>query len=273
VTFRLFDVGPWTLSILDLHAYWATGDGISYAGANPFLIGAYLYSPAFAQVIAPLAALPWPVFAAAWTAAMVGALAWLAGRWSIALVLTGIVALELYLGQIDIFIAAAIVIGFRYPAAWAFPLLTKVAPGIGLLWFVVRREWRNLGIALAATIGLAALSAIFLPEAWRAWTDLIRRSLAERQTIEGAYLAIPIWLRLPAAVAIITWGARTDRYWTVPIGVLVAMPILWFNVFALLVAVLPLREEPGPTPAREWLLRAGIQPMAHPKPALAREPG
>ena len=50
------------------------------------------------------------------------------------------------------FIAAAIVIGFRWPAAWSLVLLTKITPGIGLLWFAVRREWRSLAIALGAVI-------------------------------------------------------------------------------------------------------------------------
>jgi hypothetical protein len=72
-------------------------------------------------------------------------------------------------------------------------------------------------------------------------------------------------------VAVIAWGARTDRYWTVPVGVLLAMPILWINVFTILIAVLPLREEPGLTPAREWLLRAGIRPVS--RPSLVSEPG
>lgn len=260
VLLRLFDVGPWTLPVLDLHAYWATRDGISYAGSNPFLIGAYLYAPAFAQLIGPLTALPWPVFAATWTLLSVLVYAWLVGRWAIPVLFSIAVGLELYLGQIDILLAAAIVVGFRYPVAWAFPLLTKVAPGVGLLWFLVRREWRNLALAIAATVGIAAISAIFAPEAWRGWTDLLRRSVEERQTIDGAYLFIPIWLRLPAAAAIIVWGARTDRYWTVPVGVLLAMPILWINVFTLLIAVIPLRDEPGLTPAREWLLR--VSPAA-----------
>jgi hypothetical protein len=255
VLLRLFDVNPWTLPVLDLHAYWATRDTISYAGANPFLIGAYLYAPAFAQLIGPLTALPWPVFAATWTLLCAGAYVWLVGRWALPVLFSVAIGLELYLGQIDIFIAAAIVIGFRYPAAWAFPILTKVAPGVGLIWFLVRREWRNLAIALAATVGVAALSALIDPEAWRGWTDLLRRSIAERQTIEGDYLAIPIALRLPASALLIAWGARTNRRWTVPLGVLLAMPILWMNVFTLLIAVIPLRREPGWTPARAWLVR------------------
>lgn len=271
VVLRLFDVGPWTLPILDLHAYWATHDAISYSGSNPFLIGAYLYAPAFAQLIGPLTALPWPVFAATWTLLSLAAYVWLVGRWAIPVLFSIAVGLELYLGQIDIFLAAAIVIGFRYPVAWAFPLLTKVAPGVGLVWFLVRKEWRNLAIAIAATVGIAALSAAFAPEAWRGWFDLLRRSIADRQTIDGAYLYIPIALRLPASVLVIAWGARTNRAWTVPIGVLLAMPILWVNVFTILIAVIPLREEPGPTPARTWLLRAG--PALRTSLAPSAEPG
>jgi hypothetical protein len=243
-----------------MHTYWATGDGYSYHQGDPYTIGAYLYAPAFAQLLAPLTALPWPWFAALWTAAIAATYIWLVGRWAFPLLLTGAAALELYLGQVDIFIAAAIVIGFRYPVVWAFPLLTKIAPGIGLLWFVFRREWRNLALALTATVAVAALSALFAPELWRSWYELLYRTVFERQAVDGAYLAIPVWLRLPIAVAVILWGARTDRHWTVPIAVLLAMPILWLNVFSLLLAVVPLREEPGMTPARAWLLRERLLP-------------
>jgi glycosyl transferase family 87 len=261
VVLRLFASEPWTPWVLDMHTYWATGAGYGYTTSNPYVIGAFLYAPAFAQLISPLTWLPWPWFAAIWTAAISAAYIWMVGRWAFPIVLlTGAVALELYLGQIDIFIAAAVVIGFRFPAVWAFPLLTKVAPGIGLLWFAVRREWRNLAIALAATGAIAAVSAVIAPTLWHDWYDLLRRSITDRQVVEGAYLAVPVWLRLPFAVLLIAWGARTTRHWTVPIAVLLAMPILWFNVFTLLLAVIPLREEFGLTPAREWLLRERLLP-------------
>ncbi len=268
VVLRLYNVNPWTVPILDLHAYWDTRFGISYFGATPFLIGAYLYSPAFAQLIAPLTLLSWPVFAGVWTFAMVLVFAWLCGRWSAPLLLSFAVALELYLGQIDIFLAAAIVVGFRYPAAWAFPLLTKVAPGIGLLWFAVRREWRQLAVAIASTVAIAAGSALLAPQAWHDWLNFLVSSVTTPAPVVGDYLAVPFALRLPVAVAVIVWGARTDRYWTVPVGVLLAMPILWINVFTLLVGVIPLRHEPGLTPAREWLGRAIRLPA--PAPGLVR---
>ena len=59
---------------------------------------------------------------------------------------------------------------------WAFVILTKVTPGIGLLWFVVRREWRNLGIALAATAIVAGGSALTMPLAWQQWAHVLSRT-------------------------------------------------------------------------------------------------
>jgi glycosyl transferase family 87 len=255
VVLRLYNVPPWDAKILDLHAYWLTRFGVQYANANPFEIGAYLYSPVFAQLLTPLTAMSFPLFAGIWTLILVVPYVWMTGRWALPLAVSVPVALELYLGQIDLLIAAAIVIGFRYPAAWAFPLLTKVAPGVGLIWFLVRREWRKLGIALATTVAIASVSALLSPGAWKGWLDFLVASVSGPHAVNGDYIAIPYAIRLPFAIGVIVWGARTDRYWTVPVGVLLAMPILWFNVFSLLIAVIPLRHEPGLTPAREWLSR------------------
>jgi Glycosyltransferase family 87 len=266
VLFRLLNVYPWNVPVLDFHAYWESRDVINYPAYSPFLIGAYLYSPAFAHLIAPLTALPWQVFAGVWTALLVAAYVWLTGRWALPLLLSIGVALELYLGQVDILIAAAIVIGFRYPAAWAFPLLTKVAPGVGLLWFAFRREWRNLLIALTATVAIAAVSAILAPTLWKGWIDLILRSASDHQQVSGSYLSVPIWMRMPAAIAIVWWGARTNRYWTVPVAAFLAMPILWMNVFTILLGAIPLLPSAGPTPARNWLLKTGRAA----RPGLAR---
>jgi hypothetical protein len=257
VAVRFLDVQPWNDSSLDFYTYWGTRGGIHYGLSNPFTIGAYLYAPAFAQAIAPLTALPWPVFAGLWTALIVAAYLWLVGRWAFPILFSVVVALELYLGQIDIFLAAAIVLGFRYPAAWAFPLLTKLTPGIGLLWFAFRREWMKLFVAVSATLVIVGASAIVDPAAWRGWFDLLYRSATHPHTIIGTFLPIPLWVRLPIAVAVIAWGARTDRPWTVPVGALLAMPVLWVNTFAILVAVVPLLREAGPVPARRWLVELG----------------
>ena len=56
------------------------------------------------------------------------------GPWLALVILLPPVFMELAVGNIHILLGVAIAIGFRWPAAWAFVLLTKVTPGIGLLW-------------------------------------------------------------------------------------------------------------------------------------------
>jgi hypothetical protein len=86
------------------------------------------------------------------------------------------VALEVLAGNIHILTALAIVIGFRWPAAWAFVLLTKVTPGIGLLWFLSRREWKAAAVALLATATLVVVSFMLDPDAWGAWVGVLTLS-------------------------------------------------------------------------------------------------
>ncbi len=84
--------------------------------------------------------LPWPPFCAAWFGIEAAALAWLVrplrARWAIPVLLLGLP--ELVVGNIYILLAVAAVVGIGKPAAWSFPILTKVTPGVGLLWFAAR---------------------------------------------------------------------------------------------------------------------------------------
>src|SRR6185369_17941054 len=82
VGLRLFAVPPWADSV-DAFAYWTTRDGSFYDAATTGRIGAYLYSPAFAQALAPLVWLPVAVFTAFWTALNCAALWWLLGRYAL----------------------------------------------------------------------------------------------------------------------------------------------------------------------------------------------
>ena len=45
---------------------------------------AYVYSPAFAQLLYPFTLLPWPVFAALWTGLAIGILFWMRVPWMLA---------------------------------------------------------------------------------------------------------------------------------------------------------------------------------------------
>ena len=223
----------------DAFAYWSVHLADPYR-ATAGALGAFTYSPVMARAFAPASLLAWPQFLWLWTALLSGTVVWL-GRGSVRTVLALFafppVALELYHGNVHLLIAAAIVLGFRYPFAWALPILTKVTPGIGLTWFLVRREWRSLAIALLAT---AALAAVSLAVDGRLWVDWITESLG--RTAAGAplhqfALPVPLWLRVPAAFLIVAWGARTDRRWTIPLAVTVALPVLWPTGFAVLAAI------------------------------------
>jgi hypothetical protein len=219
--------------------YWVASIHAPYALSDWTQPIAYVYSPAFRQAIAPLTELPWLGFFSAWTALLLLAIRFLTGPRLFAVGVL-LATVELVGGNISLFLAVAMVIGFRWPAAWAFVLLTKVTPGIGLLWFVVRREWRSLGIALGGTALVVAVSAVIMPGAWLQWVDLLVR-LAGR---DGTWAAVPIpfLVRLPIAVAVVVWGARTDRRWTVPVAGMIALPALWYGSLTMLLAVVALRD-------------------------------
>src|SRR3954465_5664722 len=153
-------------------SYWGPRLDAMYANGAWTTTGAYVYSPAFLQVIAPLKVLPWVAFLGVWTAILMVAVRYLTGRRLFAIGIL-LATAELAGGNISLLLAAAIVVGFRWPAAWALILLTKVSPGIGLLWFAVRREWRNLGIAFAATAAVIAVSVVIKPGAWLEWFDVL----------------------------------------------------------------------------------------------------
>jgi hypothetical protein len=155
-------------------------------------------------------------------------------------------------GNVSLLLAAAIVLGFRWPWTWSIVLLTKITPGIGLLWFAVRREWRALAIALGATVLIAAVSSVVAPQQWRDWVDVVVRNLASRKSGTWASVPIPLWVRGPIAVAVVVWGARTDRAWTVPVASMLALPALWYGGISMLLAVIPLlpgRSHWAPQPA------------------------
>ena len=224
---------------VDAHAYWAANPLDPYSGAALADFDAYFYSPAFTQAIWPLHWLPWPIFAGLWTAAIVVAFRWLSGLWLGLVMLLPPVFIEVAMGNIHAFIAVAIVVGFRWPATWAFVLLTKVTPGVGVLWFAVRREWRNLAIVLGATAAIVAVSFAIKPSLWAEWIDvLVNRSTGPNTA--GIWGAIPLLARLPVAAILVVWAARTNRRWLVPVAAVLAMPVMWPNSYSVAVAVIPL---------------------------------
>ena len=134
----------------DAYAYWAA-DPSAYGAIPIGALGFFGYAPPLAQLATLFHAVPWWVFDFLVTCLLFGTLAWMARRWTLAWLAFPPVLIELYHGNIHLLLAAAIVLGFRHPWTWSFVLLSKVTPGVGLIWFAIRREWRALGIALGVT--------------------------------------------------------------------------------------------------------------------------
>jgi hypothetical protein len=227
----------------DAFAYWHVDPADPYRlpiGA----LGSFTYSPAAVLLSAQLGRLPWWQFLWLWEAVLVGTIVWLGGRRTLLLLAFPFVALELYHGNIHLLLAAAIVLGFRHPWTWSLVLLTKSSCGVGLLWFLVRREWRPLGIALGATAVLAGISWLLAPALWAGWIAFLLDSPGG--TPGGPSVPVPLWVRLPIAAAVVVWGARTDRRWTVLVGSMIALPVLWFTGFAMLAGLAAGLTRAGP---------------------------
>lgn len=267
----------------DAHAYWSAWRHGLYSAA-PGQRDAYLYSPAFAEGIWPLTLLPWPVFCAGWMLVATGIYAWLLaplGRtWALPLLI--MCTPEILSGNVWPFFALVAVFGFRYPAVWAFPLLLKVTPAVGIVWFAVRREWRRAAIALAAAAAVAGSSFALLPAYWFDWVRLLlhpsqfaNSSRADLHALLDLSPKAMLLVGLPLGVGLTVYAARTNRPRLLPVAMLLASPVFGLNVFALLTAIPRLassrdarsrRPPASPTPSR----RRAATATTPPAPARAR---
>lgn len=221
----------------DAYTYWEV-DSTPYTWEANL---EYWYSPAVLWVIRPLQALPFEVFLGAWTLAHVAALIWLRAGWF--LIVPGLND-DVLRGNISTFLALAAVLAIQRSAAWWAPvLLTKISPAVGLVWHLVRREWRQLAWLVAVTGGIGLLGVVLAPDLWRAWVETL---LDAESSYELGHPLGPVSFRLALAAVVTAFGAWTGRAWLVPIAMIVAVPGLWAYSLALLAAVPRLlRPEPS----------------------------
>jgi len=227
---------------VDVHAYWAADSANLYPHPEAGEKNGFNYSPLFDTLVGPGRLLSFEAFVAIWRAILLVALVYLAGPFTIFVLFTVPVASEINAGNIQILLALAIVVGFRWPASWSLVLLTKVTPGIGLLWFALRRQWRALAIASGFTAALVAVSFLGRPGDWfdyfALWTG------APAPAVSPYYLSF--WQRLPFALAFIVFGAWRGYRWPVVVGSTLALPVYYIISTSMLVGVLPyLREALG----------------------------
>jgi hypothetical protein len=219
---------------VDAHAYWmAVRFPQTWYTRPPAYRDAFLYSPAFAQALRPLGQLPWPAFQSVWIAGQAGVLAWLLAPlgWRRGLTLAPFFITEILLGNVYFFFAGALVVSLgRTPGALALPLLTKIAPGVVGVWFVVRREWRAALWAAGVTVLIVAVSAAFAPAEWLAWAQFLAHSAGQR----GGTTT----LRIVAALGIVIWAARTGHAWLLAPALILACPVLGgYGPLAVLAAI------------------------------------
>lgn len=229
----IFGIG-WALSgarPIDADVYWRTNPDALYGQAwAPGHELVYLYPPPLAQAMVVLRLLGWPLFIVLWTVALFAATAYAGRVWALGLVIVGLalfpfVGFEhpvrhplLYplLGNVQPILVAAIVAGFRFPGLWSIVILTKLTPGIGIVWFALRREWRSLALALGATVAVGLASFALGPDLWVEFVSFaIRNAGAEAP---GDIVTVSLPVRLAMSLVLLIWGARTNRRWTVPVA-------------------------------------------------------
>ena len=167
---------------------------------------------------------------------------------------------EISTGNLHLLLAVAAVIGFRYPASWAFALLTKVTPGIGLLWFAGRRAWRQLAMGLGVTLALSAASFAIAPHLWFEWFDSLRHNTGVNIPDYAVALTWPLGVRLAIAALIAFVGGIRNWRWTVLVAMAVALPVPWISGMSILVGIIGLlRGRP----------HGRVRPETNPRPMAA----
>lgn len=199
---------------------------------------AYVYPPPMAQLLYPFHVLPFDVAAICWSVVCFGSMWYVARAWSLPLVALGVVGAALslshattvfleyaLLGNVQWPMAAGIVLAMRRPAAWSIPLLTKIGPGIGVLWPVFRRDWSAVRSAAVVTLAIVAISVVLSPAAWVEFFTFVVENYGGPSLVP--IVGPPFPVRLAAAAVLIWIAARTDEPWLVFIAAGIAIPALY----------------------------------------------
>lgn len=212
---------------VDLQAYMRAGDAIR-SGGPVYTTGvaeglAFLYSPVWAVLFAAISWLPGWLLQAAIMALDLAALRYAIGSW----IGVGLFAwypmvwFEFSSGNIDILIAAAIVMAWRHTAApLALVAFAKVSPVLAL-------DPKRLREFVVVAI---VLLAITIP--WGGLWIEYAQFLARQPSVQGTVIAIPWYVRLPFAVLLLV----PRRPWTSALAAIVAVPTWYWYTTVILIA-------------------------------------
>lgn len=130
----------------DAFVYWNSGN----VGYPTVPVSGFVYPPPALLVFWPAHLVPFELFYAAWLVVLMGVMRWAIGPWlMLPFIFPNALGWHaLGSGNVSLLVGAGVAYGLERRAAWLVPVLTKVTPVIGLGWFLVRREWRPLGVAI-----------------------------------------------------------------------------------------------------------------------------
>ena len=235
----------------DEHAYWLAaqrllnGQPLYDPTATSITPYTYWYPPPLAQVLVPIAAiLPARAFDIAWVGLQLVCLLWIA-RWrplvALALIVFLPVAVELSYSNVHLILAALVVLGLRrWPWAFAIGTAIKIAPGLGILYLLLRRRWRDAAIAVAVGLVILAASVAIGQGTWSSFIATVQsRGPAD---ISGL-LPVPYFVRVAVALVVtLVAGLIRPRIGEplLVVAITIALPTLWLDAFATLIAIVPI---------------------------------
>lgn len=206
----------------------------------------YPYPPLLAILFRPLALLPFEAAAAIWeivVLACFGATIWWMGArrretWLVLGILAPPIAWCLVIGQAQVPLTMLTAIG----APWSIALAAniKLFPAAVSLWWIGRRDWRNLGRFVAAIAGLLLIQLILAPQAMLDYVTAISLKQVGEVVNFSPYAVSPLlWAALVAAGAVIVLRLASTRWgWAAAVTLsVVGTPRLLIYMLMTLVAV------------------------------------
>ena len=207
----------------------------------------YPYPPLLAILFRPLALLPFAAAAAIWEVVVIASLVgtvWLMGfRRRETWLALGILALPIAwcvaIGQAQVPLTLLTAIG----APWSIALAAniKLFPALIALWWIGRREWRSLGIFVAAMAGLAILQLILAPQASLDYlTAITLKQVGAVRNFSPYALSPVIWAVLVGAGVLLTLRVAPTRWgWAAAVALsILATPRLLVYMFMTFLAIL-----------------------------------
>jgi len=134
----------------------------------------------------------------------------------------------------------------RWPWAFSIMAVIKVSPGLGVVYLLLRRRWRDAGIAAAVGAAVVAVSFALDPGLWRAFFEQV----AGQAGVAGNSLVpLPYVIRAAFGLGLVIAGGllgRRNGELLLVAGVTAANPNLALSGFAVLAAAVPIwRAGPG----------------------------